>query len=247
MRRLYRLTFFAMALVASPSFQAEPPFLQPVSLRGSIYARDLTNAALFTFRRTARLEGASVIATREYLTPTGTPAATETVRYEHDQLKRFVLEELQIHARGSATFEKMADGKTIVAFEYETGEKRKKTAIERQSGVVLINDTLPYFITGHWDELMKGESFAFRYAVIPRLETIGFTIRKMAQETSQRTVVEVEMRVTSWLLQKLVDPIVFTLETKPPHHIVQYKGRTTPKIRHGRAWEDLDAVTIFDW
>jgi hypothetical protein len=140
-----------MALLASARASRSERFLEPVSLRGSIYASDVTNAVLFTFRRTAHREGASVIATREYLTPTGTPAAKETVEYEHDQLKRFVLEELQIHARGSATFEKMPDGKTVIAFEYENGERRKKTAVETQSGVVLMNDTLPYFISDHWD------------------------------------------------------------------------------------------------
>jgi len=249
MKLFYHLMFCAMALLASPKiFQAEPRFLEPVSLRGSIYPADSTNAALFTFRRSAHREGERVIANRQYLTPNGTPAATETVEYERDELKRFVLEEFQIQAHGSATFEKTADGKTVIAFECETGEKRKKTALETQSGIVLINDTLPYFIAERWDGLMSGKSFAFRYAVIPRLETIGFTIRKTVRpKTTQESEVEVEMRATGWLLQKLVDPIVFTLEMNPPHHIIQYKGRTTPKIRRGRAWEDLDAVTIFDW
>jgi hypothetical protein len=222
-------------------------FLRPISLSGSIYASS-NSPALFTFRRTAHSEGSAVLASREYFGPDGTLVARESVEYERDQLKRFVLEELQIQARGSATFERTADDKVLVRFEYENGTRRKRTATETQAGAVLVNDTLPDFITEHWDGLMNGESLAFRYVIIPRLETVAFNLRKTGErETSQGTVAEIEMRSTSWILQKLVDPIVFRVEQKAPHRIRQYTGRTTPKIHRGHGWDDFDALTVFDW
>jgi hypothetical protein len=111
-----------------------------------------------------------------------------------------------------------------------------------------VNDTLPGFISEHWDGLMNGESLAFRYAIIPRLETVAFNLRKTGErEISQGTVAEIEMRPASRVLQKLVDPILFRVEQKAPHRILRYTGRTTPKIRRGRAWDDFDALTVFDW
>ena len=254
MRFLLALVSFilAQAVDAADAKSKTPRFLQPTSLSGSIFPKSPTNApALFTFRRTARLEGPSIIASREYLARDGTVAANETVQYEGDQLRRFVLEENQINARGSATFETTAGGRTLIRFEYETSsgtQRKKKSETETQSDVVLINDMIPGFITDHWQALTSGQSLRFRYAIIPRLETIAFTLRKIGQsEFSGRPVVEMQMRPASRLLQNFVDPIMFSAELNTPHRILRYIGRTAPKVRHGRNWDDLDAVTIFDW
>ncbi len=37
------------------------------------------------------------------------------------------------------------------------------------------------------------------------------------------------------------------MEKNPTNRVLQYVGRTTPKIRVGTSWKDLDAVTVFDW
>jgi hypothetical protein len=55
------------------------------------------------------------------------------------------------------------------------------------------------------------------------------------------------MEPTSPVISALVDPIHFTMQKAPPHRILQYVGRTTPKIQAGGKWRDLDAVTVFDW
>ena len=55
------------------------------------------------------------------------------------------------------------------------------------------------------------------------------------------------MGATSVFVAQLVDPLFFTMEQAPPHHVLQYTGRTTPKIQIGAEWKDLDAVTVFDW
>jgi hypothetical protein len=41
--------------------------------------------------------------------------------------------------------------------------------------------------------------------------------------------------------------LFFTIENAPPYHVLQYAGRTTPKVRAGEKWEDFDALTVFDW
>jgi hypothetical protein len=55
------------------------------------------------------------------------------------------------------------------------------------------------------------------------------------------------MEVSSLLLAPLVDPLFFTIEKAPPHRVLQYVGRTTPKIQSRGKWKDLDAVTVIDW
>jgi hypothetical protein len=60
-------------------------------------------------------------------------------------------------------------------------------------------------------------------------------------------VVRIKMEPTSFLIKQLVDPLLFVVEKGGKHHILQYIGRTTPLIRDGNKWKDLDATSIFDW
>jgi len=45
----------------------------------------------------------------------------------------------------------------------------------------------------------------------------------------------------------LVDSLHFIVEKDGIHRVLQYTGRTTPCIQKNGKWEDLDAVTVFDW
>ena len=55
------------------------------------------------------------------------------------------------------------------------------------------------------------------------------------------------MEATSVIIAALIDPIRLTMEKEGRHHVLQYVGRTAPKIKNGNKWNDLDAVTVFDW
>ena len=37
------------------------------------------------------------------------------------------------------------------------------------------------------------------------------------------------------------------VQSQGERRILQYVGRATPMIKRGSKWEDLDAVTVFDW
>jgi hypothetical protein len=234
--------------------RAVPRYLEPRHLTGTIYEKDVKpSRALFTFRRSAKQDGSATVVSREYAYPDGRPAASESLRYEKDELVRVELEELQIDAKGRAVLQR-AEGdsqKMLVRFEYQTGSGPKakmSSNDETQRGVVLVNDMIPGFLVANWDDLMQGRVVRFRYLVIPRLETIGFKLEKTERTQWQgRSVVRVRLRPTSRLSQMLIDPIVFTVEREAPHRILQYSGRTTPRIQRGTRWHELDAVTVFDW
>ena len=97
------------------------------------------------------------------------------------------------------------------------------------------------FLASQWGALAHGEKIKCRYIVIPRAETVGFTFSKSARATWQgQPVLIIKMAATSPFIAALVDPLFFTVEERPPHHILQYVGRTTPKIRAaGNTWKDL--------
>jgi hypothetical protein len=62
-----------------------------------------------------------------------------------------------------------------------------------------------------------------------------------------KAAVIIKMSASSFIIAALVDPLFFTMEKDGEHRVLQYDGRTTPKLKDGTKWKDLDAVTVFDW
>jgi hypothetical protein len=104
------------------------------------------------------------------------------------------------------------------------------------------------FLMSHYDALFRGGEIRCRYLVIPRLETVGFKFKKDSESTWEgRPVMIVRMEATSPIIRTLIEPVFFTMKKDAPHRVLEYVGRTTPKMKVGNKWKDLDAVTVFDW
>ena len=232
----------------SPLKYEEPRFLT-----AGIYAPGADTNLLYKFSRQATRSGKTLQALREYFYPDGRLAARERVVYEGDNLVSYVLEELQIGARGQAQIRtnSQAPARAQILFEYTKDarlEGKAKTNSETFQSETLVNDMLAAFLVSHWDALLKGTEVKCRYMVLPRLETVGFTFRKSSESTwKERPVIILKMEATSPIIAALVEPLFFTVEKEAPHRVLKYVGRTTPKLKSGHKWKDLDAVTIFDW
>jgi hypothetical protein len=225
-------------------------YFEPAVLTGTVYSKAAdSKEVLFTFRRAANCSGSTVRVLREYVRPDGTVAARERVVYESGKLASLHLEEPQSGAHGSALVQhdpKNSKQQRIV-FDY-TEDHNAKTGNERFEPDTLVNDMIGPFIVAHWGALMSGAAVKFRYAAVTRAETVGFKFTKRSESTWRgQPVVIIGMEPTSWIIARLVEPLVFTVEKEGRHRILQYVGRTTPRMRKGNSWADLDAVTVFDW
>lgn len=232
--------------------QSSLPYEEPRSLSGSIYAKGADGEEpLFRFRRHAHRSGDKLVVDREYLYPDGRPAAEEKAVYEGDSLVSYVLNEVQIGALGSLEihYTSRQPPKGTVEFTYRAEPGGKvKTHRENLAPDTLTADMVGPFLLAHWQALAEGQSVRCRYLVIPRRETVGFTFTRAGESVWRgRPVVLVRMEVTSPLLSPLVKPLIFTIEQAPPHRVLQYTGRTTPRLKTDGKWKDFDAVTIFDW
>jgi hypothetical protein len=241
---------------------AEPPgaekealkYEAPKGLTGEIYAEGAgPKKLLFKFKRVATRSGTTLDVRRDYTYPDGKIAAREHVVYDGDNLALFELEDLQTGAVGRAKILRAPgnSGEGNIEFEYTEGPASKNKPEKRSEPLAqdtLINDMVAPFLLAHWDALMRGKKVRCRYIVIPRMETVGFTFSKAADSTWQgREAVIVKMAATSIFVGAMVEPLFFTMEKAAPHHVLQYKGRTTPRIQSGGKWKDLDALTVFDW
>jgi hypothetical protein len=55
------------------------------------------------------------------------------------------------------------------------------------------------------------------------------------------------MQPTSFLIAAFVDPLYFNVERDGRHYVLDYTGRTTPRIEDDGQWKDVVAFTVFDW
>jgi hypothetical protein len=234
------------------AFAAEAiDYYQPTTLTGTVYAlADDPKTVLYRFKRTSTRSGSTVQVEREFAFPDGRIAARERVRYEDGALRSCELEELDSGATGSVTVQTNASGvPSNLVLDYSKAKgARQKTDTEKLQPDTLVNDMIAPWLAAHWDTLTKGSAVKFRLVSFARTETVGFKFIRQSETTLRGTpVVIVKMQPTSWIIARLVDPLLFTVEKAPPHRILQYVGRTTPRLRKGDGWKDLDAVTIYDW
>lgn len=231
-----------------------PPvdYEEPTLLTGTIYdSSSNPPRVLFKFRRAATRSSPTVRVLREYYDPQGILAARERVVYEAGQLVSYQLEEPQAGAHGLAVIHPnpKAPGGRQIEFTYSPtlGNKPKRRS-ETLRQDTLVNDMIPAFITAHWVALMHGAAVKCRFIALARAETVGFRFVKDSEATWHgKPVVRLRMEPTSVFIASLVKPILFTVERDGNHRILQYIGRTTPRVKSGNTWQDLDALTVFDW
>jgi len=267
MKSFQRRTAFVLAtylcsllgsLVFSAAFAAGPlpatiDYEQPPLLTGTIFeAGSDAKKVLFKFKRSATRSGSAVHILREFTNPDGSLAARERVVYDADRLVSFQLDELQTGSEGKTLME--LDPKTSrykAAFQFITSsdsKTRKKTDNETLALEPLVADMIPYFVTAHWDELFRGTAVSFRFIAQSRLETVGFKLVKDGEVTWRgKPTIRLKMEPTNFVIAQIVDPLFFIVEKEGAHRILEYDGRTTPKVKRGKDWKDLDAVTIYDW
>jgi len=219
-----------------------------VPLTGTIYeAGSDLKKVLFKYRRVASPAGSLLRVVQEYFYPDGKPAAREIIFYKNGELVSFELEELQTGARGKASIEPRGRADRLV-LRYVTADGDEKEDDEAVRGNTIVNDMIPAFLQRNWNELMRGKTISSRFIAISRAETVGFEFEKLRETVwNGKSAVVVRMKPSSFIIAALVDPLFFTVEAGGEHRVLSYAGRTTPKVKKGGKWKDLEAVTVFDF
>ena len=238
---------------ATNSVTAEPfDFATPALLAGTIYATGSDHKkTLFTFQRTATRSGTTVHVERKYVGPDGSVAATESIVYESGRLASLEMKEFQAGLWGNLQIKsdlKNPIRQKIVIDHGNIKDTKKSPTTDDLAKDTLIDDTIYPFILANWDELLKGTSVKFRFVSLEWEKTFGFKLAKSGESKVNGTpVVVIRMDPTSLLVAHVMDPLYFSVEKAGPHRMIEYIGRTTPRIRSGKSWKYLDADTVFDW
>ncbi|MDB6059298.1 MAG: hypothetical protein JWO95_3142 [Verrucomicrobiales bacterium] len=241
---LVLILFAALVATAADSISK---YEQPFFRTATIYARGSNRkTVLFKLSRTVSRNGNSVKAAREFTSPDGKVAAREWLTYDGDKLVSYELDDPQTGSKGSAKVVRDGD-KAKLVFEFTTGNKTK-TGSETFRSDTVVNDMIYPCLASHWKELMSGEAVKCHYIALSRAETVGFDFVKTGETTvNGKPVVIVKMSPSNFIISALVDPLIFMIEKNGEHRVLDYDGATTPHIKVGDKFKDLDAITVFDW
>jgi hypothetical protein len=240
--------------VATNGPAAEPfDYAQPARMTGTVFETGSDHKkVLFNFERTATRHGDTVRVERKFTLPNGTTAATEDIVYESGPPVSLEMKEFQAGLWGEMQIKTDAKNpahQKIIITHGKMGEVKKAGTTDDLQPDTLVDDTLYPFIVAHWDELMRGGPVKFRLVSLEWEKTYGFKLTKTGEAVVDgKPVVVIQMVPTNMLVAEFMDPITFSLEKDgAQHRMVEYLGRTTPRIKSGKAWKYLDADTVFDW
>jgi hypothetical protein len=226
-------------------------FASPGLFTGTLYAiGSERKEVIFTFRRTATRSGSTVNVQRQFHGTNGSVIAEEDVVYDSGKLVSFQMQEFQAQVSGAIRIapdpKDPARQKLIIS--YGRGLTPPKGDTQILPPDTVIDDTLYPFMLAHWDDLMRGDAVKFHFVSLEHERTFEFRLLKTGESVqSGRTVEQIKMEPVNIFVAHLIDPLIFSVEKDGARRILSYTGRTTPRIKKGKAWKYLDAETVFDW
>lgn len=182
----------------------------------------------FIYERRVGEADSGFVSTHITRDPAGNLAVVESATHSAE----YALRDYVLHTNQSAQ-----TGSLNIEGEQVTLRFRDQSATETQREPVVVGPTLVGFVFKHLSALQKGEALKVRFAVLERLETIGFELK--AVKADERHV-RVQMRPESFFVSLAMEPIFFTFDANTGD-LVRIEGRVPPKVRSGNGWADFDA------
>ena len=203
--------------------------------RGKVYKLDSKHTdLLFTYDRRVKQDGLLQIST-SYTYDANQVALIQVATHDHSyKLNEYFENQYQLGELGSMKL----IGTTAAFRLVKNGVE--KLAQESVSLPVVVGPTLVGFVYQHWEKLMAGEVVDFRFAVMSRLETVGFSVQKVTAPNQQ---IRIQMKASSMLIALAVDPIYITFTAD--RRLLSIEGRVPTKLKQGNKWVDLDAYVEY--
>jgi hypothetical protein len=113
--------------------------------------------------------------------------------------------------------------------EYKEPEESGNKILSKPDYTPVIDAGFDEFVRAHWNDLMKGDTVNFSFAVPSRLEWIDFRLIPLAQKDGTLTV---EMRLKSRWIAWLLDPVFLSYDIKSKR-LLTYRGLTNIRTIDG--------------
>ena len=234
----------ASGTAPNPSIDGPAPGIPPVAtgiLRTIATDGDRSKVGPYHWALWETRSGESTrILEERYTDPSGALIAVGRNELQGEQVREYLIDQKQIGQRGRIT---VAGDR--VHFQWDENGK-SRTATEKLTGNFVTPVTLALYAQKHWSEILAGKSVQVRFAVLPRVETVGFFLQRLeaAKDAAAGSPVEVRMRASSPLIALFAPSFrfVFSADSKD---VLKYEGISVPKFRKGDSWKDLELHAVY--
>jgi hypothetical protein len=108
---------------------------------------------------------------------------------------------------------------------------------EKETDHVVAGPTLIGYILKHLEKLNANEELAIRFPIIERMESLGFSLKKVK---SPPNFLKIEMKPSNLVIRLFVNPIFFTFN-KTNNQLLLIEGQVPPKIMKDGKLQDFEA------
>ncbi len=207
------------------------------SYTGTMYELDSDHSKkLYTLKVDMKESGDLTDHLAEFMDSENKSIITETAVLKGTDVVKYHIDQKQTGEKGDV---EIKDGK--IFFNYTDSSGNKKEATEKYKEPFVMNVSFNRFVQKNWADLLAGKEIDIRYGVWYRRDTVGFSIKKMGEESKNGLqTIHIRMKPSSFVIAAIVDP-VHMWYTQDGAKIVALKGRVAPKRKDGDKWKDLDA------
>ncbi len=236
------LSVFVISTACSPTGEpsAAPPEVPSHVLEGgsSVYfgnvypLNESADQPTFVYERRVDVRAGEMVSSHLTREPDGDLVLAESATHtDHYELSRYELHGNQLGQRGHI---EVRGGQVRYQLIDAQGAHDEVESVDQP---VVVGPTLVGYIVEHLPALRSGETLSVRFALLDRMETLGFDLEV---EDAPPGMVGVRMTPSSFLVSLAVDPIHYVFE-EGTSKLVRLEGRVPPKRRRGAALEDFDA------
>lgn len=212
--------------------------ISQADFKATIYEKDSAPPkALFTIENTQKdIEGGFTESLSVTKNLEGEVITIEKALFKGESVLKYEMDHKQIGKSGTI---EVKDKK--IQFKMLKEDKSIKTDDEDLTSQFIVPMSLIKYVQKNWEELKKGKEVEVRLGVWDRLETVGFTFKKIEEKDSSVTV---RMKPSSFAIALLVNPLVFVFNADGSQ-LLKLTGRVQPKIKSGSSFKDLDADVVY--
>ena len=207
---------------------AEAVMVPAMNQRATLFAKGSKyGKTLFRFEKDVKERGAERTVMNKSLEPSGKVVLEESLDYAADgglakyrRIQHQIDEETRMERKGDK----------IEFYKKEKGKESK--ADEKWSDAHITTDQMSGYILANWDKVMGGKDLDVRLLVPSRMDSVGFSIEKLAREGDVKGVPAYifEMGASSMIIRALVDPIFIYFSKDADRRLLLIDGRMPVKI-----------------
>lgn len=191
-----------------------------------------TEKLLYRGKRTINKEGGQITEISTFTTPAGRPIQKTVAVFLSSDLSpvRYRLDDLRSGQQEILLRKK--NGYFMSSLE-KKGESPDQDTEKIRPGS-LMGAAVVTRIQREWKMLMQGEKIPFSLLIPSRQDSVSFRVQLDQEKTAvdkSRTVIR--MDPDTWIIRLLVNPLFFYFESKPPHRLLEYRGRVSIKTEDG--------------